>query len=210
MNYEDEAVEETNEDVFHDPSNDFKMDVICNAFTEDRKPIKCYPIPDDLNPCEDVMGSNWLRGSVWVVAFLAVFGNVLVLVVLLGSRSEMTVFKFLMCNLALADFCMGLYLLLLACIDLHSIGEYFNYAFDWQYGAGCKASGFLTNFASHLSVFTLTIITMERWFAITNALNLNKRLELPMAIKVMVGGWIYSIIMALLPLFGMSNYSSTR
>lgn len=126
------------------------------------------------------------------------------------SRSELTVFKFLMCNLALADLCMGLYLLLLACIDLHSIGEYFNFAFDWQYGAGCKASGFLTNFASHLSVFTLTIITLERWFAITNAINLNKRLELPTAIKIMVGGWIYSIVMAMLPLFGMSNYSSTR
>lgn len=125
-------------------------------------------------------------------------------------RSELTVFKFLMCNLALADMCMGLYLLLLACIDLHSIGEYFNFAFDWQYGAGCKAAGFLTNFASHLSVFTLTIITLERWFAITNAINLNKRLELPTAIRIMVGGWIYSIIMACLPLFGMSNYSSTR
>jgi hypothetical protein len=26
----------------------------------------------------------------------------------------------------------------------------------------------------------------------------------------MICGWIYSIIMAMLPLFGMSNYSSTR
>lgn len=71
-------------------------------------------------------------------------------------------------------------------------------------------AGFLTNFASHLSVFTLTIITLERYVAISKALYTNKRLELKFAIKIMIGGWIYSIIMALLPFFGMSNYSSTR
>jgi hypothetical protein len=98
------------------------------------KNVKCYPVPDELNPCEDVMGSNWLRGSVWVVVSLTVIGNVCVLVVLFSNRSELTVPKFLMCNLALADFCMGMYLLFIASIDLHSMGEYFNYAFDWQYG----------------------------------------------------------------------------
>jgi thyrotropin receptor len=80
------------------------------------------------------MGSNWLRGSVWIVVTLTVVGNVCVLVVLFSNRSELTVPKFLMCNLALADFSMGLYLLFIASIDLHSMGEYFNFAFDWQYG----------------------------------------------------------------------------
>lgn len=121
------------------------------------KNVKCYPVPDELNPCEgkylilfsmatkrkkklfwqlfkDVMGSNWLRVSVWIVVSLTVIGNVCVLVVLFSNRSELTVPKFLMCNLALADFSMGLYLLFIASIDLHSMGEYFNYAFDWQYG----------------------------------------------------------------------------
>lgn len=46
----------------------------------------------------------------------------------------MSVPKFLICHLAFADLCMGLYLLLIASIDAHSMGEYFNFAFDWQYG----------------------------------------------------------------------------
>jgi len=96
--------------------------------------VKCHPQANALNPCEDVMGSNWLRSSVWIVVSLAVVGNTAVLVVLFSNRSELTVPKFLMCNLAFADFCMGSYLLLIASIDLHSMGEYFNFAFDWQYG----------------------------------------------------------------------------
>jgi thyrotropin receptor len=77
-------------------------------------------------------------------------------------------------------------------------------------GLGCQTAGFLTVFAGHLSIFTLTIITVERWFAITNAIYLNKRLKLKKTIGIMIGGWIYSICMASLPLFGISNYSSTR
>jgi hypothetical protein len=39
-----------------------------------------------------------------------------------------------MCNLAFADLCMGTYLLLIAAMDVHSMGTYFNYAIDWQEG----------------------------------------------------------------------------
>lgn len=77
-------------------------------------------------------------------------------------------------------------------------------------GSGCKTAGFLTVFASHLSIFTLTIITIERWFAITHAIYLNKRIKLQQSYYIMIGGWLYSILMASLPLFGISNYSSTR
>lgn len=77
-------------------------------------------------------------------------------------------------------------------------------------GIGCKVAGFLTAFATHLSVFTLTLVTIERWYAITHAIYLNKRLKLKMASCIMVGGWLYSFVMSTLPLFGISNYSSTR
>lgn len=77
-------------------------------------------------------------------------------------------------------------------------------------GMGCKTAGFLTVFAGHLSIFTLTIITVERWFAITHAIYLNKRLKLKNAVFIMICGWIYSMCMATMPLFGISNYSSTR
>lgn len=81
-----------------------------------------------------MMGSDWLRISVWFVIVLAVVGNLAVIVVILFSGGEITVSRFLMCNLAFADLCMGMYLLLIASMDLHSIGTFFNFAFDWQYG----------------------------------------------------------------------------
>jgi hypothetical protein len=77
-------------------------------------------------------------------------------------------------------------------------------------GGGCHVAGFLTVFASELSIFTLTVITCERWYTITYAIHLNKRLKLSTAGKIMAVGWLYAIAMAALPLMGVSGYSKTR
>ena len=74
------------------------------------------------------------RMAVWIVATTAVVGNVVVLIVLIDRNFKLTTPKFLMGNLAFADLCMGLYLLIIASMDVHTIGVYFSYAIDWQEG----------------------------------------------------------------------------
>lgn len=63
-----------------------KLSDMFRAFQWDRKiDVQCYPEPDALNPCEDVMGSQWLRASVWLVVLLAVLGNIAVFLVLVAN-----------------------------------------------------------------------------------------------------------------------------
>ncbi|XP_025830310.1 thyrotropin receptor-like isoform X2 [Agrilus planipennis] len=199
--------------TFHETSAELPensmVQAFCGNISSHKREIFCYPEPNALNPCEDIMGFVWLRVSVWFVVILSISGNLLVIIVLTLSKGGLNVSRFLMCNLAFADICMGLYLLLIASMDLHSVGTYFNFAYDWQYGVGCQIAGFLTVFASHLSIYTLTVITLERWFAITYALHLTKRIGLRQAVQIMLVGWLYSILVSALPLFGISNYSST-
>ncbi|XP_010614110.1 lutropin-choriogonadotropic hormone receptor isoform X1 [Fukomys damarensis] len=170
------------------------------------KILRCAPEPDAFNPCEDIMGYDFLRVLIWLINILAIMGNLTVLLVLLTSRCKLTVPRFLMCNLSFADFCMGLYLLLIASVDSQTRGQYYNYAIDWQTGSGCSAAGFFTVFASELSVYTLTIITLERWHTITYAVQLDQKLRLRHAIPIMLGGWLFSTLIATLPLVGVSNY----
>lgn len=169
--------------------------------------IRCSPKPDAFNPCEDLLGFPALRSLTWIIAVFAVAGNLAVLVILLVSRQKLTVSRFLMCNLAIADLCMGLYLLLIAAMDRRSRHEYYNHATDWQTGAGCGAAGFLTVFASELSVYTLTVISLERWHTIANAMRANKRLRLQHVAAMMAAGWGFALLVALLPLVGVSSYS---
>ncbi|XP_078263136.1 thyrotropin receptor [Rhinoraja longicauda] len=176
--------------------------VVCGGSEE----IVCRPEPDQFNPCEDIMGYHSLRVMVWLVSLLAILGNISVLVILLTSRYKLTVPRFLMCNLAVADLCMGVYLLQIASVDLYTRGEYYNHAIDWQTGPGCRSAGFFSVFAGELSVYTLTVITVERWHAIRLALRLDRKIRRRQAALVMAAGWLACFALALLPVLGVSSY----
>ena len=72
--------------------------------------------------------------------FCTLLGNGVVVIVLIASRSKMDVPRFLVCNLAMADFCMGLYLGFLAIVDAATLGEFRKHAISWQFSAGCQVN----------------------------------------------------------------------
>lgn len=61
-------------------------------------------------PCVDLFDWWTLRCGVWAVFLLALLGNGTVVFVLICSRSRIDVPRFLVTNLAAADFFMGIYL----------------------------------------------------------------------------------------------------
>lgn len=168
--------------------------------------IQCKPLPGPFLPCADLFDWWTLRCGVWVVFLLALLGNGTVVFVLVFSRSKMDVPRFLVCNLAAADFFMGIYLGILAIVDASTLGEFRMYAIPWQMSVMCQFSGFLAVLSSELSVYTLAVITLERNYAITHAIHLNKRLSLKQAFYIMAFGWTFALIMAALPLLGVSDY----
>ncbi|KAK9875696.1 hypothetical protein WA026_009493 [Henosepilachna vigintioctopunctata] len=168
--------------------------------------IQCLPLPGPFLPCQDLFDWWTLRCGVWIVFLCAMLGNGTVVFVLIFSRSKMDVPRFLVCNLAAADFFMGVYLGFLALVDASTLGEFRMYAIPWQMSVGCQLAGFLGVLSSELSVYTLAVITLERNYAITHAMHLNKRLSLKHAGYIMVCGWSFAIVMATLPLFSISDY----
>ena len=141
-----------------------------------------------------------------MVFLLALLGNGVVVVVLTFGRNKIDVPRFLVANLAMADLFMGIYLGILAVVDASTLGEFREYAVAWQTSWGCQLAGVLGVLSSELSVFTLAVITLERNYAITNAMHLNKRLSLKHASYIMSVGWLFAAVMALLPLLGISDY----
>lgn len=184
----------------------------------------CLPEPNAFLPCQDLFDSWWQRAGIWSVFLLGFTGNILVIVVLSSvrqsssssaltsimwlahSKRHIDVPRFLVINLAVADLLMALYLGLLAFIDLSTLGEFRMFAIKWQYSNGCKLASFLGVLSSELSVFILAIITLERNYAITNAVHLNRRLSLQKAMLIMLLGYLFAILMAVLPLNGVSDY----
>lgn len=172
--------------------------------------VSCTPAPDAFNPCEGVLGSEWLRVIVWFAILLAVMGNSVVLIVNICTlKTGLRVSKFLISHLSVADLSLGIYLLCLASIDHSTRGVYFNYAIKWQDGPGCQAAGFLAVLAANVSTSALVLLTIERWYTIAYAVRLTKRISLKKAAIAMLLAWIYSVSNATLPLLGISTYGKT-
>ena len=189
-------------------------EVDLNDFEPSEDEIQCYPTEDDFNPCEDLLGNNHvLRVAIWIVIVVALFGNALVILVFIGysvfirrAKQDLFLIHFLYFNLAIADFLMGTYLFIIAVVDLYTLGEFSLYDIGWRTGPGCGFTGFCAIVSTMMSMYTLLVITLERTYTITFVMR-HKVTKLTIAI-VMVIGWIFAIIMGILPLAGISSYSS--
>uniref|UniRef100_A0A087XGS9 Thyrotropin receptor n=1 Tax=Poecilia formosa TaxID=48698 RepID=A0A087XGS9_POEFO len=178
---------------------------LCDDLHQDTG-LLCTPLPDALNPCEDVMSQGFLRVLVWVVSLLAISANSLALFILLTSQQKLSVTRFLLGHLAFADGCMGMYLLLIATVDYYTHSNYYHYAISWQTGIGCQMAGILSLFASELSVYTLTAISFQRWHAIFNAMRPDRQMRLRHAAMLMLIGWLLCGTIAFLPVLGVNTY----
>ncbi|XP_059214525.1 thyrotropin receptor-like [Centropristis striata] len=179
---------------------------LCDELHTENPGLLCTPLPDALNPCEDVMSQGFLRVLVWVVSLLAISANALVMFILLTSRQKLSATRFLMGHLAFADFCMGIYLLLIASVDLYTRSHYYHYAVAWQTGGGCRLAGTLSVFASELSVYTVTLISLQRWHAIYYAMRPDRKMRLRHVAVLMFVGWLLCMVFAMLPVVGVSSY----
>ena len=183
----------------------------CNDYGEvfsKPKHVQCSPKPDAFNPCQDVMGTTALRVFSWIISIFAVLGNLFQLIILFYSRQDLTVYKLLMYNLGFANLIMGMYLLVLCCVDTYTYGKYYNYVQMWQYSGGCQAFGFIAMFATQLSFCTLVLITVERFLLIIFALQVGKQMKLSHAKIAVTAVWVYSFTVAILPVNGkVSSYS---
>ena len=171
--------------------------------------FECIPRPNPLTPCQNLMDPWPLRVAIWAVWVLALLGNGTVLFVMIAAREKMDVPQILICNLAFADFCIGVYLAFLAVIDVRTYGErsFYQSALDWQLGPGCKTAGFIAVFASELSVYSLVALTLERVYTIAHTFKQNYRVRKRVALLVITIGWILAAAIASLPLFEINSYS---
>ncbi|XP_077488622.1 uncharacterized protein LOC144099302 isoform X2 [Amblyomma americanum] len=165
----------------------------------------CEPRGDGISSLAHLLDSVVLRVAVWVVALVACLGNLLVLVGRLVLREPNAVHSFYIKNLALADLIMGVYLFVIASHDVMFRGEYIRHDFRWRRSVGCSVSGFLSTVSSEASVFTLTVITVDRFVSIMYPLSLKRR-TFRFAWLCMLFVWLLTLLLAAVPMMRPDYY----
>ncbi|GFS05710.1 G-protein coupled receptor GRL101 [Elysia marginata] len=167
----------------------------------------CQPEPDEFSSCEDLMSNGILRIAIWAQGLVALFGNLVVVVWRCRDLQGRKVHSLLITNLAMGDFLMGVYLIIIAIADSHYRGVYMLYEGVWRSSYLCHFAGFVSTFSSELSVLTLTVITLDRLICIIFPLRF-ARLSLRNAVRVISAVWLLVFILSIVPLTGMAYFQN--
>jgi hypothetical protein len=128
----------------------------------------------------------------WLIGLNALCGNAFVL----GYRSKFNKNKvqtFLCKNLAMSDFLMGLYMILIASAETFPLR-----AERWRTGITCRIAGALAIISSEPSVFFVTLISIDRFFGVIYPRSCMKlgRLSVKITIAIL---WAFAIALGTVP-----------
>ncbi|XP_017850092.1 relaxin receptor 2 [Drosophila busckii] len=165
----------------------------------------CYPRSDGISSRLHLLDNQILRGSVWVMAAIAVVGNLLVLLGRYFYKSRNNVEHSLyLRHLAASDFLMGIYLTVIACADINFRGEYLRNMESWRHSSLCAFAGFLSTFSCQSSTLLLTLVTWDRLMSVTRPLKPRDTEKLRIVLRLLLL-WGSSFALAAAPLLP-NNY----
>ncbi|XP_058944327.2 G-protein coupled receptor GRL101-like [Pocillopora verrucosa] len=151
-----------------------------------------------LSSCNRMIDASGPRRSIWLLGILAVVGNLAVIAWRLIRRDDHPVQTCLLTNLAVADFLMGVYLMIIAIKDQIWAGTYFSFDLIWRSGVQCKVAGALSVLSSEVSVLMLTVITADRLLSIVFAFRCS-RLTLRGTYIICTMVWLCGTAIAVVP-----------
>ena len=132
-----------------------------------------------------------------LIIFLTIVGNSTICFVIFRNKRMWTEMNLFLLNLALGDIalCLSMGFSLVTAIKR-----------EWTYGEDgpvCVFNGALTATLSCNTIFTHTLISIDRYFAVV--MPMRKMMTKKKAALMILGGWILSLAIALAPVFGLGR-----
>ncbi|PIK39302.1 putative G-protein coupled receptor [Apostichopus japonicus] len=176
----------------------------------------CTPDAGQFSSCQDLMKNKFLRVSLWILGLAAVLGNGGVIFwriyrkEIIPTNNRNPAQSILISNLAIADFLLGVYMLIIGVADISFRSVYYQYSETWQTSALCKFAGFLSVLGSEGSVMLLAVITADRFQGIVFPFS-SKKLRFKSTLVVSGVVWFLAFSFSAIPLipfdyFGVSYY----
>ncbi|KAH7952425.1 hypothetical protein HPB52_023274 [Rhipicephalus sanguineus] len=159
----------------------------------------CLPPADEISSCEDLMSSPVQRSFLWVLGVVALLGNLFVIAWRLKTKNSNPVSSTLILSLGCADLLMGVYLVVIASVDIYYRGRYIQNSDVWRASALCKLCGFLSTLSSESSIFTLVLITADRLICISFPFSM-VRFGLRRTYQLIAAAWATAAAIAALPI----------
>ncbi|CAH1776306.1 unnamed protein product [Owenia fusiformis] len=168
----------------------------------------CSPQPDHLSSCGDLVKNNILRVFLWTFGICILLANSAVIILrFCEGTSKHGVNEILIMNLSLSDMIIGVYIIIIASMDLKYRGIYYQYQSVWRKSGLCMASGFIASLSSEMSVYILVVMTLDRFLKIVFPFKMWLHFSKRAAHGTLIFGWILCITLTALPLLPIDYFS---
>lgn len=165
----------------------------------------CYRTMVELIPihrCWDV--DNHILNIEFIIGPVAIVLNLIVVVnTVITPKLRKNVAMVLVCNIAISDLCLSLYAVLITSVRKMPYAKFY-----YKMDSICPLLGFLWLTAQTVTVFTLLLLTTERYLAIVYCMSPAIRMRLKVAVRCVVSTWIFAIAIAILPASGIGVYTA--
>ncbi|KAJ8047943.1 hypothetical protein HOLleu_00065 [Holothuria leucospilota] len=156
-----------------------------------------------------MLPNGFLRALLWLVGSVSLLANLTVILGRIKSKNHYlervslvtTTNKsqnLYLLNLAIADFLMGVYLFAIGIADANFSTTY-SASFKWRKGIPCKIIGFIGVVSNVASLLILSLISLERFFAIVLPF-CRRRFGSKLTKSTCAVVWVISAVMALTPM----------
>ena len=143
--------------------------IICCARPQTVDSSNCISLRDStcISSCEQFIRVGFLAQMIWYMALFSVTANLYVMYYRVkekrkGNNSHGT----FVLNLSISIFLMGVYLFIIAIIDMRYRNIYGFNDSRWRSSAICTIAGLLASTSSEASVLFIFLITIERYMAL--------------------------------------------
>lgn len=134
--------------------------ILCCYAKKTTEGLTCDSPQNEFSSCDDMMKNPAVRVCLWILGILALVGNLSVIFWRLMYSEDGKVQSFLLKNLAVSDFLMGVYLIIIAVQDTRWQGEYFMHDVQWRAGTICQVTGALSMLSSEVSLCNLQLFAI--------------------------------------------------
>ena len=180
----------------------------CPAILPDGFNLKnCHAPRDEISSCDALLQSIVYRAFLFLFSSMALVGNFGCFVYRAGSQrsSKNKAFNLFVTHLCVADFLMGIYLMIIGVTDQVYRGAYLWKDVDWRHGAACKTAGFLSLLSSEMSAFIICLITLDRFLVLRFPLS-RVHFGMTSGQVTMMVTWCVGLALAAVPLLPTTSH----
>ena len=181
------------------------------AFFSQHEICECYVPKNGMNcsadgdrspylTCDRLLSDRILVIAMWLIGLNALVGNMFVLIwkQKRSHANKLKVQSMLLSNLAMSDFLMGVYMILIGSADIY-FGESFPMRSNlWRTGVTCKIAGTLSILSSEASVLFVTLISIDRFINIKCPYS-TRKLQKGSTIVIVLLSWIFALLLSVVP-----------